>query len=46
VGGLIAMERNVKPDLRVFSDVNELSLRAAEAAARTINDAVRSSGRC
>jgi 6-phosphogluconolactonase len=46
VGGLIAMERNVKPDLRVFSDVNELSLRAAEAAARTINDAVRSTGRC
>jgi 6-phosphogluconolactonase len=37
---------NVKPDLRVFPDVNELSLRAAEAVARTINDAVRSTGRC
>jgi 6-phosphogluconolactonase len=36
----------VKPDLRVFSDVNELSLRAAEAVARTVNDAVRSTGRC
>ena len=36
----------MKPDLRVFPDVNELSLRAAEAVARTINDAVRSSGRC
>jgi 6-phosphogluconolactonase len=46
VGGLIAVERKVKPDLRVFSDVNELSLRAAEAVARTINDAVRSAGRC
>ena len=38
MGGLIAVERNVKPDLRVFSDVNELSLRAAEAVAGTIND--------
>ena len=46
MGGLIAVERNVKPDLRVFSDVNELSLRAAEAVARTVNDAVRSTGRC
>ena len=36
MGGLIAMELNVKPDLRVFPDVNELSLRAAEAMARTI----------
>ena len=36
----------MKSDLRVFSDVNELSLRAAEAVARTINDAVRSAGRC
>ena len=44
--GLIAMERHVKPDLRVFPDVNELSSRAAEAVARTINDAVRSRGRC
>ena len=41
MGGLIVVERNVKPDLRVFQDVNELSLRAAEAVARTITDAVR-----
>jgi 6-phosphogluconolactonase len=46
VGGLIAVERNVNPDLRVFPDVNELSLRAGEAAVRTINDVVRSTGRC
>ena len=46
MGGLIVVERNVKPDLRVFQDVNELSLRAAEAVARTITDAVRSTGRC
>jgi len=45
VGSLIVVERNVKSDLRVFSDVNELSLRAAEAVARTITDAVRSEGR-
>ena len=42
----MTVERNVKPDLRVFPDVNELSLRAAEAVVRTINDAVRSAGRC
>jgi 6-phosphogluconolactonase len=36
----------VKPDVRVCADVNELSLRAAEAAVPTINDAVRASGRC
>ena len=46
MGGLIAVERNVKPDMRVFPDANELSLRAAEAVASTINDAVRSTGRC
>jgi 6-phosphogluconolactonase len=46
VGGLIAVERTVKPDLRVFPDVNELSLRAAKAVVRTLNDAVRSTGRC
>jgi 6-phosphogluconolactonase len=40
------VELNVKPDVRVFPDVNELSLRAAEATVRTINDAVRSTGRC
>jgi 6-phosphogluconolactonase len=36
----------VKPDLRVFPDVGELSLKAAEAAVRTIDDAVRVSGKC
>jgi 6-phosphogluconolactonase len=36
----------MKQDVRVFADVNELSLRAAEAAVRTINDSVRSTGRC
>jgi 6-phosphogluconolactonase len=46
VGGLIAVELYVKPDLRVFPDVNELSLRAAAAVATTINDAVRSTARC
>jgi 6-phosphogluconolactonase len=46
VGGLIAVERNVKPEMRVFTDVNELSLQVAEAVARTVNDAVRSAGRC
>lgn len=35
----------MKPDLRVFVDANELSLRAAEAAARLINDSVRVHGR-
>jgi 6-phosphogluconolactonase len=46
VGGLIIAERHVKPDVRVFPDVNELSLRAAEAVARTLNDAVRLTRRC
>jgi len=36
----------MKPDVRVCADVNELSLRAAKAAATAINDAVRSHGRC
>ena len=36
----------MKPEMRVFPDVNELSLRVAEAVARTVNDAVRSTGRC
>lgn len=40
------MEQKVKTDLRVFSSVNELSLRAAQAAVRTINDSVRTSGKC
>jgi 6-phosphogluconolactonase len=35
----------MKLDLRVFVDVNELSLRAAEAAVRLINDSVRVQGR-
>ena len=34
------------PDVRVCADVNELSLRAAEAAVTTINDAVRRHDRC
>lgn len=36
----------MKPNERVFPDVNELSLRAAEAAVETINGAVRASGKC
>jgi 6-phosphogluconolactonase len=36
----------VKPDVRVFADLNELSLRAAEVAVRTISDCVRDTGRC
>jgi 6-phosphogluconolactonase len=40
------VEHQVKPDVRVFADVNELSLRAAEAAVSTINDSVRKTGRC
>jgi 6-phosphogluconolactonase len=39
-------EHNVRPDVRVFADLRELSLRAAEAAVSTLNDAVRSAGRC
>jgi len=35
----------MKPDLRVFVDVNELSLRAAEAAVRIINESVQTNGR-
>jgi 6-phosphogluconolactonase len=46
VDGLIAVERNVKPDVRIFPDVNELSLRAAEAVVSTINHAVQTAGRC
>jgi 6-phosphogluconolactonase len=36
----------MKPDVRVCADVNELSLRVAEAAVTTINDAIRRYGRC
>jgi 6-phosphogluconolactonase len=46
VGGLIAMERSVKPDLRIFQGIDELSLRAAEAVVGTINDVVGSTGAC
>ncbi len=34
----------MKPDLRVFADVNELSLRAAEVAVKTINQSVQTNG--
>jgi 6-phosphogluconolactonase len=34
----------MKSDVRVFADVDELSLRAAEAAVATINESVRSNG--
>jgi 6-phosphogluconolactonase len=36
----------MKPDLRVCTDVHDLSCRAAEAAVTTINDAVRTAGKC
>jgi 6-phosphogluconolactonase len=36
----------VKPDVRVSSDADEMSVRAAEATVGTIKDAVRASGRC
>jgi len=34
----------MKPEVRVFADVNELSLRAAEATVRTINESVQTNG--
>jgi 6-phosphogluconolactonase len=34
----------MKPDVRVFTDVNELSLRAAEASVSTINQSVQTNG--
>lgn len=37
---------NAQPDLRVCADLAELSLRAADAAAGTINNAVRTAGTC
>lgn len=40
------MTRTATPDLRVFHDLNELSVRAAEAAVAIIDAAVRSTGRC
>ena len=36
----------LKPDVRVFADLSELSQRAAEVAVRTIGDSVRDTGRC
>lgn len=40
------MELTATPDVRIFPDTAELSLRAAEAAADTINEAVRANGTC
>jgi 6-phosphogluconolactonase len=40
------LEQEAKADVRVFANVQELSLRAAQAAVRTINDSVRATGRC
>jgi 6-phosphogluconolactonase len=34
------------PDLRVFADVNELSLRAAEATVEAVHDAIQATGSC
>ena len=34
----------MKPDVRIFADVKSLSLRAAEAAVRTINESVHTNG--
>jgi 6-phosphogluconolactonase len=36
----------VKPDVRICADVDELSLRAAEATVRTVNEAARGASRC
>lgn len=38
------IEVSMKPDLRVFIDEQELSLRAAEAAVRTINQSMQTNG--
>jgi hypothetical protein len=35
----------MKPDVRVFADVNELSLRAVDGVVRTINESVETNGR-
>lgn len=35
----------MKPDVRIFADVNKLSLRAAEGVVRTINESVQTNGR-
>jgi 6-phosphogluconolactonase len=39
-------DTRVRPDLRVCADLADLSRRAAEAAVGTINDAVRTAGKC
>jgi 6-phosphogluconolactonase len=44
--GSSVSDQKTKRDLRVFPDVKELSLRAAQAAVRTINNSVRTRGRC
>lgn len=36
----------MKPDVRVLADMNELSLRVAEAAVGTINESVQTNGSC
>ena len=36
----------MKADVRVFADVNELSVHVAEAAVRTINESVQTNGTC
>ncbi len=36
----------MKSDVRVFADVNELSLRAAEAVVRVINESMQANGTC
>jgi 6-phosphogluconolactonase len=46
MGSVIEREFTVKPDVRVFPEINELSLRAAEATVGTINDAVLRHGKC
>lgn len=46
MGVLNLVEFTVTSDVRVFPDVDELSLGVAGAVVRTINDAVRSQGRC
>jgi 6-phosphogluconolactonase len=46
MGSVIELEFTVKPDVRVYPEINELSIRAAEAAVSTIHDAVRRHGKC
>ena len=36
----------MKPDVRICTDVDELSLRAAEAAVRIVNEAAQGAGKC